>query len=74
LKAITPGRAASLAESLNQHHEEALLYRKLATLRKDVPIKEKLRDLKWQGAYDELKKICHNLGDERIPERISRWR
>ncbi len=74
LKAISPGRAASLAESLMQHHEEALLYRKLATLRKDVPMKENLSDLKWQGAYDELKKICHKLGDDRIPQRISRWR
>jgi 5'-3' exonuclease len=74
LKAIIPGRAASLAESLMQHREEALLYRKLATLRKDVPMKEKLSDLKWQGAYDELKTICHQLGDERILERIPRWR
>ena len=74
LKTITPGRAASLAESLKEHREEALLYRKLATLREDVPMKEKLSDLKWQGAYDELKKICHKLGDERIPERIPRWR
>src|SRR5271157_3915865 len=74
LKTITPGRAASLAESLNGHREEALLYRKLATLREDVPMKEKLSDLKWQGAYAELKKICHKLGDERIPERIPRWR
>ena len=40
LKAISPGRAASLAESLMQHREEALLYRKLATLREDVPIKK----------------------------------
>ena len=37
-------------------------------------MKEKLSDLKWQGAYEELKKICHELGDERIPERIPRWR
>lgn len=74
LKAITPGRAASLAESLTQHREEALLYRKLATLRDDVSIQEKLGDLQWQGAYDELKNICHKLGDERIPERMPRWR
>ena len=74
LKAISPGRAASLAESLMQHREEALLYRKLATLREDVPMREKLSDLKWQGAYDELKKFCHKLGDDRIPKRISRWR
>jgi len=74
LSAISPGRAASLTESLSQRHEEALLYRKLATLRNDVPLKEKLSDLKWQGANPQLKKICRELGDERIPERIPRWR
>lgn len=74
LSTISPGRAASLAENLMQHHEEALLFRKLATLREDVPLKENLNDLKWQGAYPRLKKLCHELGDERIPERITRWR
>jgi 5'-3' exonuclease len=74
LKTIPPGRAASLAESLAQRREEALLYRKLATLRNDVPLQERLSDLKWQGAYDRLKKLCRELGDERISERISRWR
>ncbi len=74
LSSVSPGRAASLAESLSQRHEEALLYRKLATLRDDVPLKEKLNDLKWRGAYPRLKKVCRELGDERIPERIARWR
>jgi 5'-3' exonuclease len=74
LKSITPGRASSLAESLSQRREEALLYRQLATLRTDVPLKEKLSDLKWQGAYERLKKVCQELSDERIPERITRWR
>jgi 5'-3' exonuclease len=74
LKSISPGRAATLAESLRTRRDEALLYRKLATLREDVPLKEKLGDLKWQGAYPRLKKLCHDLGDERIPERITKWR
>ena len=74
LKTISPGRAASLAESLAQRRTEALLFKELATVRVDVPIQEKLNDLKWQGAYPRLKKICLELGDERIPERIPRWR
>ncbi|MEO8358098.1 MAG: 5'-3' exonuclease H3TH domain-containing protein [Chloroflexota bacterium] len=74
LKTISPGRAASLSESLSQRWEEALLYRQLATLRRDVPLEEKPGDLKWLGAQGRLKAICHELGDERIPERIPRWR
>ena len=68
------GRATRLAESLTQRWEDALLYRQLATLRQDVPLKEKLDDLKWQGARDRLKKICRDLGEEKLIARISRWR
>jgi len=71
---ISPGRAASLAESLSNRREEALLYKELATVREDVPLEEKLTDLRWQGAYPRLKTLCNELGDERIPERIPRWR
>ena len=74
VSSISPGRAASLADSLSQRREEARLYKQLATIRQDVPLAEKLNDLKWQGAYRRLKEFCHELGDERIPERIPRWR
>jgi len=66
--------ATRLAENLAQGREEALLYRKLATLRQDVPLNEKLGDLEWLGAYDQMKELCQKLGDERIPERVPRWR
>ena len=62
LKTISPGRAASLAESLAQRREEAMLYRKLATLRTDVPLQERLSDLKWQGAYRPAEKALPRVG------------
>lgn len=68
------GRATTLVENLQNNYKDALLFRELSTLRTDVPLKEKLDDLKWRGAYPRLKKFCHELGDERIPERISLWR
>jgi 5'-3' exonuclease len=74
VSSVSPGRAASLTESLAAHWEEALLFRKLATTRTDVPLKEKLDDLKWQGAYKRLKEFCYSLGDEKIPLRVTRWR
>jgi 5'-3' exonuclease len=74
LSAISASRAARLAESLTQHRVEALLFRKLATLREDVPLKETLADLEWQGAYERLKDVCHRLGDDKFPERVPRWR
>ena len=71
---LSIGRAARLAESLAQGKEAALLYRQLATLREDVPLQEDLADLDWRGAREMLKEICHRLGDEQLPARISRWR
>ncbi|MFT3891182.1 MAG: 5'-3' exonuclease H3TH domain-containing protein [Anaerolineales bacterium] len=68
------GRATTLVENLQANFKDALLFRELSTLRTDVPLKENLADLKWQGAYPRLKKLCHELGDERIPERIPLWR
>jgi 5'-3' exonuclease len=73
LPAISPGRAASLAASLAERRDEALLYRRLATLRDDVPLKETLRELQWRGAHNRLKNLCQALGDERIVARITRW-
>ncbi|MEP7136714.1 MAG: 5'-3' exonuclease H3TH domain-containing protein [Chloroflexota bacterium] len=68
------GRATTLLANLQNNSKDALLFRELSTLRTDVPLKENLADLKWQGAYPRLKKLCHELGDERIPERITKWR
>ena len=71
---LSASRAARLAESLAQHRAKALLFRQLATLRKDVPVKETLADLEWQGAYERLKEVCHRLGDDKFPGRVPRWR
>ena len=73
LPAISPGRAASLAATLAERRDEALLYRRLATLRDDVPLKETLRELQWRGAHNRLKNLCQALGDERSVARITRW-
>ncbi len=70
----SPGRAQRLAESLTAGNEEALLYRRLATLRDDVPLKEKLVDLEWKGASSRLNEVCRDLGEENLPTRVQRWR
>jgi 5'-3' exonuclease len=70
---ISAGRAASLAQSLSSHWEDALLFRKLARLRDDVPLAEKLADLKWQGADPSLKEFCRSVGDEKFASRIPKW-
>ena len=57
--------AASLAASLRDHRDEAFLYRRLATLRFDVPLGEQLDDLRWRGAHrEELTALCAELDDD----------
>ena len=71
---LSLGRATTLINNLQENYDDALLFKELSTLRVDVPLKEKLSDLKWQGAHPRLKKLCKELGDERIPERVTKWR
>ena len=68
------GRATTLLENLKNNYEDALLFRELSTLRTDVPLKETLADLKWQGATQRLKKVCKEFGSESILDRIKIWR
>ena len=44
---------------------DAVLFKRLATLRTDAPLPETLDDLRWQGARrDELAALCAEIGDD----------
>lgn len=63
--------ADALSASLEGMREQALLYRRLATLRTDVPLSETLEDLCWRGAPDaELAALCEELGETGVLERL----
>lgn len=70
---LSAGRARRLAENLTLHKEQALLYRRLTTLRRDVPLKEGVDDLKWRGAQEGLRPLCRELGATDLLDRIPRW-
>ncbi len=66
--------AAALANNLRDRRDDAMLYRKLATLRTDAPIPESLDDLRWRGAHrDELASLCEEIGESDLQGRISAW-
>jgi 5'-3' exonuclease len=66
--------ADRLADTLRTHMEEALLYRKLATLVTDVPLRESLDDLAWRGVpRDAFGAWCTRLGVTDLRDRITRW-
>jgi len=63
--------AEALSQNLEAMREQALLYRRLATLRRDVPLTEQLADLRWRGAPEpELSALCEELGDTGVVERL----
>ncbi len=67
--------ARRLASSLSERREEAGLYKRLATLRRDVPLKEGLDDLLWEGVpREEFSRFCGRFGLEGLLDAPSRWR
>ena len=66
--------AAALQGILLQEYENALLYRRLATLRRDVPIDASLDTLLWPGANRaEYEELCEELGSERLATLPHLW-
>ncbi len=64
-----------LAAVLREQREEAALYRRLATLRTDVPLVEGLADLEWRGARRrDLEALCREIGAGELLARVHRWR
>lgn len=67
---LPAGRARRLAEALAAQRGDALLYRRLTTLRRDVPLAETLDDLAWRGARPAFRQLCADLGADDLPGRL----
>jgi 5'-3' exonuclease len=67
--------AKGLADTLAARREDALLYRRLATLRTDVPLGiAGARDLAWRGARRELlEPLCRAIGDQAFLAEVTSW-
>jgi len=66
--------AKGAADSLALHRDEANLYKRLATLRLDVPISEGLECLEWRGVNRrDYQAFCDELGFEGLKALPHRW-
>jgi 5'-3' exonuclease len=66
--------AEKIAATLIERREDALLYKKLATLVEDVPLREGLGDLEWRGARRaEFDALCQELGASTLRGRPRRY-
>jgi 5'-3' exonuclease len=64
-----------LAAALAARRKEAQLYKTLATLRRDVPLAERLDDLRWHGVpRRRYEALCTRLGFADLTRRPTLWR
>jgi 5'-3' exonuclease len=71
---VRPRGATQLAATLVEHRDDALLYRKLATLVDTVPLAESLDDLQFNGVpRARFERWCDDLGVERLKTVPKRW-
>lgn len=68
--AVVVRGAEALAQALAAQRDDALLYRRLATLRTDVPLPEGVDALRWCGPTAELAPLCRELGAESLLARL----
>ena len=66
--------AKRLAANLAERREEALLYRRLATLAEDAPISRSLAELEWKGVpRGAFEDFCAEMNADRLRTRPRRW-
>jgi 5'-3' exonuclease len=61
--------AATLADTLLQQRKQALLFRTLATLKADIPLFNKVDDLRWAGPTAEFEAIGRLLDEAKVEKR-----
>ena len=61
--------ASSLAATLSRDWEQALLFRKLATLRTDIPLFEDVDELRWNGPTAAFDALAARLDEARTERR-----
>jgi glutamate racemase len=72
---VKPRGALGLAQTLAERREDALLYRRLATLVEDVPLAETLADLEFRGGpRARFEAWCDALGVVTMKTAPKRWR
>jgi 5'-3' exonuclease len=64
-------RARPLSESLFSAWDDALLFRKLATLRVDAPVFDSVDELQWKGTRSEFERWCKRMNAPDLQRRVS---
>jgi 5'-3' exonuclease len=72
---VRPRGAINLATTLAEHRDQALLYRRLATLIDDVPLPQSLEDLRFTGVpRASFQSWCDRIGVTALQSAPKKWR
>jgi 5'-3' exonuclease len=63
--------AKKLAATLQERWDDAILFRKLATLRYDVPVFNSLDELRWRGPSPSFEETCERLKAKELLKRCN---
>lgn len=69
---VKPRGAARLAEALEEGRENAMLFKKLATLRTDAPVGRSVDDWRWNGPSAHFAPMCETLGATNLLRRAEK--
>jgi len=64
-------KARGLSESLLGAWDDALLFRRLATLRLDAPVFDTVEDLRWKGPREEFEEWCQRMKAPGLAGRVA---
>jgi 5'-3' exonuclease len=65
-KGVNVAKPAALAYTLEHQHDDALLFRQLATLRSDIPLFDSVDELQWKGPAEASRLRGYGLLDAEI--------
>jgi len=57
-------------ETLGERRADALLFKKLATLRTDAPLFGDVEELRWRGTTQAFESVADKIGDARLQSRV----
>jgi 5'-3' exonuclease len=60
------------ASAIGDNRDQALLFKRLATLRTDAPLFDDVEHIRWKGATPAFAAIAEKIGNQRLAERVGR--
>jgi 5'-3' exonuclease len=69
---ITVRSGAKLAKVLQDHLDDALLFRTLATLQPDAPVSASVADMEWNGPLGGFAELAASIDGDRLADRAER--